>query len=443
MMNDIEQYQIAGSRATEIGASIEAAVREGRLRPGARLPAVRDLAAGLGVSSGTVAVVYQRLRDRGVVVTAGRNGTRVAHRPPLPAAQPAPPPAGVRDLASGNPDPALLPPLAGLLRELEPPSHLYAEEQLLPELADAATRELNADGIPVPALAVVGGAHDGIERALVAHLARGDRVAVEDPGYPRTMDLVAALGLAAVPVPVDDAGMDPAGLAGALAGGASAIVLTPRAQNPTGAALTAERAADLRAVLDGYPAALVIEDDHAGMVAGAPAATVCAEDRPRWAVVRSVGKALGPDLRLAVMAGSPETVGRVAGRQLLGTGWVSHLLQRVVATLATEPSTGALLARARAAYAERRSALIEALAEHGVAARGRSGMNVWVGVRDEARTAELLLDAGWAVMRGERYRLRSAPAVRVTISTLLPDQAPRLAEDLARTLIPAGRTYAG
>src|SRR5262245_29815903 len=142
-MIDLEQYQITGSRATEIGASIETAIREGRLLPGVRLPAVRDLASTLGVSSGTVAAVYQRLRDRGVVVTAGRNGTRVAHRPPLPAAQPAPPPAGVRDLASGNPDPALLPPLGELLRRVDPPANLYAEQQLLPELAEAATRELN------------------------------------------------------------------------------------------------------------------------------------------------------------------------------------------------------------------------------------------------------------------------------------------------------------
>jgi DNA-binding transcriptional MocR family regulator len=446
-MNELEQYQIAGTRASEIGASIETAVREGRLAPGARLPAVRDLAAGLGVSSGTVAAVYQRLRDRGLVVTAGRNGTRIARRPPLPAAEPPPPPAGVRDLASGNPDPALLPPLGAVLQRLDPPPHLYAEQALLPELARAAARELRADGIAAPELAVVGGAHDGIERALVAHLAPGDRVVVEDPGYPRTMDLLAALGLVAVPVPVDDAGPDAGALDAALARGAAAVVLTPRAQNPTGAALTPERAADLRAALDPHPDVLVLEDDHAGAVAGAAALTVCDRDRRRWAVIRSVGKALGPDLRLAVMTGSPETVGRVAGRQLLGTGWVSHLLQGVVAALAEEPATAALLARAAAAYAERRAALRDALAARGIEARGRSGMNVWVGVRDEARTTASLLDAGWAVVPGERYRLRAAPAVRITVSTLLPHEAPRLADDLARALVPAGRTagrtYAG
>jgi DNA-binding transcriptional MocR family regulator len=46
------------------------------------------------------------------------------------------------------------------------------------------------------------------------------------------------------------------------------VILTPRAQNPTGAALDERRARDLRKVLDDFPAVLLIEDDHAGPVAG-------------------------------------------------------------------------------------------------------------------------------------------------------------------------------
>lgn len=441
-MKVTERYQIVGSRAADIAASVEAAVREGRLGHGTQLPPVRELAGMLGVSAGTVAAAYQRLRDRGVVTTSGRRGTRVASRPPLPMA-PAPLPSGVRDLASGNPDPALLPDLRPALARIDPGPHLYAEEAHSPALGELAARELTADGIPVPALAVVGGALDGIERALMAHLQAGDRVAVEDPGYPRVLDLLSAIGLIPHPVPIDHAGLLPDALEAAVAGGVAAVVLTPRAQNPTGAALDPDRAAALREVLRARPEVLIVEDDHAGTVAGAPALTVCDADRPAWAVLRSFSKALGPDLRLAVMTGAAPTVARVAGRQMLGTGWVSHLLQGVVTEVLTDPATEWLLARAAATYAARRDALVAALAAHGIPATGRSGLNVWIPVRDEARLTALLLDAGWAIGPGERYRLRTRPGLRVTVATLTPEEATAFAADLARCLTPGHATYAG
>jgi len=62
-----------------------------------------------------------------------------------------------------------------------------------------------------------------------------------------------------------------------------------------------------------------------------------------------------------------------------------------------------------------RAALLHALARRGIAAHGRSGLNVWVPVPDEERVARLLAEAGWAVRPGARYRQRSAPAIRVTI----------------------------
>ncbi len=86
---------------------------------------------------------------------------------------------------------------------------------------------------------IVSGALDGIERVIDVHLRPGDRVAVENPGYAALFDLLRARGLALEPVAVDERGMRPEELQGALARGASAAMITPRGQNPTGAALDA------------------------------------------------------------------------------------------------------------------------------------------------------------------------------------------------------------
>jgi DNA-binding transcriptional MocR family regulator len=159
-------------------------------------------------------------------------------------------------------------------------------------------------------------------------------------------------------------------------------------------------------------------------------------------VLRSAAKTLGPDLRLAVLAGDPTTVARIEGRQRLGTGWVSHLLQELVATMWRDPATAVLLAHAAAAYTERRDALVEALAEHGLAAHGRSGLNVWVPVAEEVGMVQGLLARGWCVRGGERYRIRTGPAIRVTTAALLPDDARRLAADIAELAQERRRTGA-
>jgi DNA-binding transcriptional MocR family regulator len=440
-MSQPEPDVIAGTTATEIAASIERAVRLARLGPGDRLPTIRQLGLRLGVSPTTVAAAYARLRARGVVTARGRGGTAIADRPPLPVAgPPAFLPPGVRDLTHGGPDPALLPPLDPALAQLDRRHRLYGEDPVLPELADLATAQLEADGVPVAGLAVVGGALDGVERILQAHLRPGDRVAVEDPGFPPALDLIRAMGLRPEPVPLDDGGPVPEGLAGALAAGCGAFVTTLRAQNPTGAVASPARLQELGRVLAAHPQVVVVEDDHAGPVAGAAGVTLAGADRPSWAHVRSVSKWLGPDLRLAVLTGDPQTVARVQGRQLVGTGWVSYLLQGLAVAMWSAPGGPALLERGRDTYRRRRDALAAALEARGIRAHARSGLNVWVPVADEGAVTRQLLEAGWAVLAGERFRLRSQPAIRVTVSTLETTEADRLAGDIEAAMAPRRRT---
>lgn len=410
----------------------------GELTPGAAVPSVRALAAELGVSPTTVASAYRDLRRRGVLVSHDRSRTVVGHRPPLARRLGPVIPAGAVDLATGNPDPSLLPDVATVVGEvvasLSSTPRMYGGEPARPELLERATDALRADGVPTAHLAVVAGGLDGIERVLEVHLRVGDRVVVEDPGYVGGLDLVRALGLVPVPVAIDDHGLEPDALAEVLARGVEAVLVVPRAQNPAGAAVSETRAATLRDLLAAHPDVLVIEDDHAAAVAGAPLAAVADRDRERWAVVRSVAKGLGPDLRLAVLAGDEDTVGRVLGRQRLGTGWVSHLLQVVVErTWARAVADGTLVAAAEA-YAARRTALIAELAARDVVAFGASGLNVWVPVPEEVPVVQGLATHGWAVQAGEPFRSRSGPGIRVTVSQLPVGDASRFAGDLADVL---------
>ena len=430
-MNILVRYRPQGGTAKEIAASVEAGVRGGQLKPGDRLPPVRELADELRISPTTVAAAYSDLRRRGITAGAGRAGTRVRGAPPVSSRVYLSAPAGTRDLITGGPDPALLPALPPRPAMRRP--RLYAEAPVAPRLRQLAAERLAADGIDATGVMVTGGALDGIERILATWLTPPDRVIVEDPGHAVTFDLIAAMGYTAVPVPVDDLGIRPAELAAALARGADAVIVTPRAQAATGAAWDADRAAEIGAVLRRYPAAGVIEDDHAGPVAGVPVFSVCG-GRKRWATVRSVSKSLGPDLRLAVLAGDEVTVGRVAGRQALGTGWVSYQLQELVADLWADPSAARALETAARVYAERGQALRSALRARGIAATGRSGFTCWVPVTDEDGVASSLASAGWAVAPGQRFRIAAPPGVRISFATLETADAASFAADFASAL---------
>ncbi|MET8954893.1 aminotransferase class I/II-fold pyridoxal phosphate-dependent enzyme [Streptomyces sp. NPDC004393] len=433
------EYRIEGRGAAEIAASVERAVGSGDLEPGQLLPPLRELAGELGVNPNTVAAAYRVLRERGVIETAGRRGSRVRSAPATTGRDHirVDVPEGVRDVSSGNPDPALLPPLAqafaAAAAESDRAPVLYGDVAVEPELAGLARAALDADGVPDGPLAVVSGSLDAVERVLAAHLRPGDTVAVEDPGWGRTLDLVPALGLRTAPVPVDDEGPLPDGLREALAAGARALIVTDRAQNPTGAAISAARARALRSVLRDHPGTLLIEDDHGHGIVDVPLHPLAGVTR-HWAFVRSAAKAYGPDLRLAVLTGDSVTVDRVRGRQRLGPGWVSRILQRALVRLWAD---GAVDARAvAAAYGRRRDGLVDALAARGVAAHGVSGMNVWVPVPDETGAVARLLHAGWAVAPGARFRISAPPGIRISVSALAEDETGPLADAVAAALGP-------
>lgn len=434
---------MSGSTAGAISDSIESGVRRGQIDWGVPLPPVRVLAGTLHVSPATVAKAYSDLRRRGIVEADGRRGTRVRRRPAVAAARSdlrPPVPPGLLDLSTGEPDLRLLPEigphLAAVAAGLGAPLG-YAQAGAMPELVEAARPRLAADGVPVDeaAITVTGGTLDAIERLLTVHLRPGDAVAVEDPGWANLLDLLAALGLRVVPMAVDDDGPLTESLEAALAAGVRAVVVTARAQNPTGAAVSMFRAPALRDLLAGHPGVLLIEDDHAAELAGVGLhcigpVTGC------WAFVRSASKPYGPDLRIAVLAGDEATVARVVGRMRIGSGWVSTLLQRLLLRLWQDEQVTERIEAAAVDYDDRRFDLRDALIARDVPACARTGINAWVPVPDETRAVSILRDAGYAVAPGALFRIAAPPGIRITVSPLSERDIEPLVEAVAMAVHP-------
>ncbi|MEZ5343851.1 MAG: aminotransferase class I/II-fold pyridoxal phosphate-dependent enzyme [Acidimicrobiales bacterium] len=260
------------SSATAIAATIEREIIDGTRRAGDQLTPVRALASELRVSPTTIAAAYRRLRERGLVIGHGRQGTIVAPRSSPTAQGTATAPPGTIDALTGNPDPSLLPDLRdALIGHLELPMRSYGHALVDPAFHDIATTDFSADGINPTHVTVTNGSMDAIARILDAQDFRaGDRIAVEDPGHVPVFQLARTKGLVPVPFAVDQHGPVAHSFEAALASGVRAVVITPRAQNPTGAALTPDRAEALRRTLASHPQVMLIVDDHAGPISGAP-----------------------------------------------------------------------------------------------------------------------------------------------------------------------------
>ncbi|MFZ8756859.1 aminotransferase class I/II-fold pyridoxal phosphate-dependent enzyme [Microbacterium sp. HMH0099] len=410
-----------------IAAEIARLVSDGTLSPGERLPTVREVAAALGVSTGTVATAWRALADAGVVASRGRAGTFVhAERrewlsprvrglaaPATPGPRtPAPRglgdgrrlgSAGVLDLSLGTPDPAMLPSLANALGRARPRADTgrYHDLPVLPELHDLLREQWPVRG--VEALTVVDGAFDGISRTVDQVVRFGDRVAVESPGFPYIFDLVEAAGGDPLPLDSDADGILPSSLARALARRPSTLILQPRAQNPTGTSMSFDRArrlADVLRTVPGGDRVTVIEDDHSALIATAPAVTLALWIPGQVVHVRGFSKSHGPDLRIAALGGPTAIVERIVRRRMLGPGWTSRLLQAVLLELLSDPRSIAPVRTARLIYRDRLDRLAADLRRLGVDVGTPDGINLWMPVRDERAAVVHLAAEGIAVAAG-------------------------------------------
>jgi GntR family transcriptional regulator/MocR family aminotransferase len=422
-LQDQDQLRVSGETAVELLLSVDhagggplraqveeqlrVAMRGGVLTPGTALPSTRALARELGVSRGVVVEAYAQLAAEGYL--AGRQGapTRVAETAfraaeAAPAAEPERPPR--LDFRPGAPDVSLFPRtrwLASLrraLREAPDARFDYGDARGAPELCDALASYLGrVRGVACDPRRVVvtSGMAQGMALLGRTLAARGDRrIAVEDPWSTPGREQLAGAGLEPVPVEVDALGLRVDRLEAATA---SAVVVTPAHQFPTGVVLAPERRAALAdwAIRSG---GFVLEDDYdaeyrydrqpVGAVQG------LAPDRVVYA--GSVSKTLAPALRLGWLV-LPESliaaIGAAKAADDLGTPVVEQL---ALADFLARGELDRHLRRTRAIYRARRDALVAALARHlpgctpaGVAA----GLHLVVSLPEQADERDVLARA--------------------------------------------------
>lgn len=431
--------QISGATAAEIADSVRMLRDRGALSSGDPLPPVRELAARLGVNRNTAVAAYRQLAQAGLVTSRGRAGTVVAGLQSVPQEGYAGDTV-LRDLGTGNPDPRLIPDPRPVIAEVVGRPVLYGEPVIDAGLEEWARVWMRADlRTETFGVTVTSGAVDAVERLLAQALLRDDAVALEDPCFLASIQTVRLGGYRAVPVPVDEQGMTVEGLRAALAAGVRAVICTPRAQNPTGASLSAQRAAELRSVLAQHPYVLVIEDDHFSLLSQRPYQSLIGPEHRRFALIRSVSKFLGPDMGLAITAADPDTTARLGLRLSPGTTWVSHLLQRLALALLTNGDARATIDAAGRHYAERNAAVAERMRRIGLDVPETDGLSLWVGLPESASAVSArLMRRGWLVRTGDDFVLERTDAsshrVRLTVHDLAADDVDALIADLSAAL---------
>jgi GntR family transcriptional regulator/MocR family aminotransferase len=353
------------------------AIRSGRLGAGDRVPSSRALAKALGLSRGLVQECYAQLLAEGYLITRGGSATRVATAAtrPTPACQPSPvaPPRLAADFACGVPDLASAPreDWAWAVREAcraAPSSELSygdpAGNPRLREVLAAYLRRVRAADTTAGPLIICSGMAQGLGLVLRTLAGQGvTSVGFEDPGPVASITATAAwAGLQAVPVPVDDHGVDVAALD---ASGVGAVLLTPAHQWPTGVVLAPER----RRALIGWAIrrqALIIEDDYDAEFRydRDPVGALQGLAPDRVIALGTVSKSLAPALRLGWIISPPHLTGALTrGKHLTDRG-TPGLDQAALALLIESGRYDRHLRRMRAEYAARREVLVHALARH-------------------------------------------------------------------------------
>ncbi|GMA33171.1 aminotransferase class I/II-fold pyridoxal phosphate-dependent enzyme [Litorihabitans aurantiacus] len=433
---------LRGLTPREILAALAARIADGTLPPGSRLPTIRDVAAMSGTSTSSIAAVWARLSERGVISTRRRGGTVVVGALGWPRA--GSPRAftgwGAVDMSSAHPAPEDLPDLRQAFRRSldEPRTNALAREHITDQL-----RAVVAPAWPFEAQewTTVSGSGEATLVTCEAATPAGGTVAVQEPATPGTVGNLRSLGLEVVAVASDEAGPLPASLEAALAAGASTFLYQPDGTLTVDSRLTRSRAEELVEVLQRVaPDAWVIEEDVLATRRG-PAPVSLGRALPDRVVrLASYCRAFGLDLRTTVIGGARALLEPIRQLRSHGMQAQSRILQNALAHMLSDPAACLFAESAARQHAAAADGLVERLARLGVRARSSPGsLLVWVPVRDEAQALAELATHGVTLAPSARTFVTapSSPVLRVG-TPQLPAGEPL--DELAQLLASAATT---
>jgi GntR family transcriptional regulator / MocR family aminotransferase len=441
--------ETTGPKYRVVAGVIGEGIRASYFPPGTRLPTVRQLSKDLGVSETTVARAYEYLREQGHVEGKVGSGTYVNRPAASEQTDPKstgflrqPPMEGglgtsksspwrrrtltshaahlrtayplALDCTSGRPNPALLP-LPILRRAWETASLRMTCDQLqysgphpLSALVERVIPKLETDGVMAREADIVVGssAQQLIMLAVqvVSTLSGNSKltIGVEEPGYPTIFDSFERLGHQLVGIEIDAHGAIPASLENALTLGAQAVLLTPRAHNPTGASWSPERMSALSNLIAAHPEVVAFEDDHFAGISTTHPGSLFSDPRigDRVIYIRSFSKSIDPDFRIAIAAARSRVRALMMEEKSFADGWSSRLSQSVIAEVLADPNLEISLQRAAKAYQDRRRAAVSALNSRAAglakATPGLDGVSVWVVLSPQVGSSEVI-DQGAAL----------------------------------------------
>nr|WP_315394009.1 PLP-dependent aminotransferase family protein [uncultured Duganella sp.] len=448
----------------QIYTRYRAAIADGLLQPGARVPSARALALDLGLARGTVDAAYALLAAEGYLEARGQAGTIVS--PALTRHAPVAPPALSSDAAAalaGSPAPSARPFQMGLPALDAFPRKVWAA------LAARAVRATHAADMTYPSyfgtpalraaiatylqlsrgidcapsqVFVTSGYRNSLELAARALLRPGDKVWIEDPGYAPTAELLSLAGMRPVPVRVDDEGLQVAhGVAGAP--DARAAVVTPAHQSPLCVSLSLARRL---ALLDwaARGGAWIVEDDYDGeyRYVGRPLPALKSLDRVgRVLYAGTFSKVLFPAIRLAYLVVPAAQVGRFEAVCEAFAAGGPALTQDIVASFMAEGHFARHIQRMRRLYGERRdmvaAELTRILGRHLHIDPQPGGMHLVLRMAgrhtDRALAARLRRDGMFALALSECSALPHAASALLLSFTNI--ETPRRARELARRIM--------
>lgn len=371
------------------------AILDGLLRPGQRVPSTRALALDLTVSRLPVLTAYDHLLHEGYLDGRIGSGTFVSSaipddllrspeapatiRPGLTRRVPAPPSPASHEGGLG-PFRMSLPALdrfpqaawdrlvARHTRALTPEQMAYGDPAGLVPLRAAIAEHLRAARAvrcEAEQVLIVSGSQAALRLATAVLLSRGDRVAVEEPGYPGARAALGAGGTELVSVPVDEEGMNVESLR-RRGRRVRAAYVTPSHQYPLGTSMTAARRF---ALLDWAfrRDAWVLEDDYDSeyrYVSRPLGALQGMDAHQRVIYMGSFSKVLFPAVRVGYLVVPPPLWQRFVDAREAFDLFPPSLYQLVLAEFLREGHFARHLRRMRGVYLERRDALLAGLAQH-------------------------------------------------------------------------------